>query len=172
MQQQQQDTIAGMLYIRRQKHQQRKRRQFWVHVYSSRVTFQLMFTHDFVSIEQLLRPVVWTVVASYNWKYDQSLIATTSSTIINRTIDLFLFHLIVRLMYHRSSTTYRRGVAIHDRLWKSCRLVVFRSFVISRAIRCDWGFTKCKGTKYIMHLQVKILSFCSTTVGTGGKTLE
>jgi hypothetical protein len=99
MQQQQQSTIAGIVYLKRQKHhQQRKRQQFRVHIYSSRATFQLMFTHDCVSIEKLLWPVVWAVVARYDWLHDRSLIATTCSTIINRTIDLFTFYLIARLM--------------------------------------------------------------------------
>jgi hypothetical protein len=54
---QQQQTVTGMLYLRRQKHhQQRKRRQqlFWVDGCSSRATFQLMFTHDCVSIKRIL----------------------------------------------------------------------------------------------------------------------
>ena len=55
-----------------------------------------MFTHDCFSIEQLLLSVVWAVVASYDWLHDRLLIATTSSTIIiNRTTDLFLFYLII-----------------------------------------------------------------------------
>jgi hypothetical protein len=141
-----------MLCFRRLKrHEKRKRREFWVHVYSLRAMFQLMFTHDCVSIKRLLWEVVWVVAteASNDWLHNQSLIATTSTcsirllVIFNRTIDLFQFYLITWLMYHqpydylqpiagkhRSSTTYRNTRSP----MKSCRLVVFRSFVTSRTI--------------------------------------
>ena len=148
MQQQQQSTIAGMLYLRRQKHhQQRKRRQFWVHVYSLRATFQLMFTHDCVSIERLLWPVVWAVVASYDWLHDRSLIATTCSTIINRTIDRILFYLIVRLMNHQPydhlqpiAGQSQYAIASKNRDdWSYFDLLSLVARSQNRAIRCDWG---------------------------------
>jgi hypothetical protein len=153
---QQQGTIAGILYLKRQKHhQQRKRRQFWVHVYSSRATFQLMFTHDCVSIsiERLLWPVVWAVVASYNWLHDRSLIATTCSTIINRTINLFQFNLIIRLMNHQPydhlqpiAGQSQYAIASENRVdWSYFDLLSLVARFQNRAIRCDWGLNTYDG---------------------------
>jgi hypothetical protein len=159
---QQQITIAGSLYLKRQKHhQQRKHRQIWVHAYSSRATFQLMFTHDCVSIERLLWPVVWAVVASYDWLHDRSLITTTCRTIINRTIDLFLSYFIVRLMNHQPYDHLQHiagqsqyAIAIENRVdWSYFDLLSLIARYQNRAIQCDWGFISpiYLGLKYHWH---------------------
>jgi hypothetical protein len=155
MQQQQQGTIAGMLQIRRQKHQQRKRRQFWELIYS----FNSCFAHDFVSNERLLWPVVWAVVASYDWLHDRSLIATTSSTIINHTIDLFLFHLIVRLMYHQPYDPLKSiagesqyTIASKNRVdWSYFALLSLVARFQNRAIPCDCPYRNVKGAALAPH---------------------
>jgi hypothetical protein len=109
-----------------------------------------MFTHDCVSIEQLLWPVVWAVVASYDWLHDRSLIATTYSTIINRTIDLFPFYLIVRLMNHQPYDNLQPiagqsqyAIASENRVdWSYFDLLSLVARFQNRAIRCDWGFNR------------------------------
>jgi hypothetical protein len=111
--------------------------------------FQRMFMHDFVSIERLLWPVVWAVVASYDWLHDRSLIATTSSTIVNCTTDLFLFHFIVRLMYHQPydplqpiAGESQYAIASENRVeWSYFALLSLVARFQNRAIRCDWGLS-------------------------------
>jgi hypothetical protein len=130
------------------KHQQRKRRQFWVYVYSSRVTFQLMFMHACVSIERLLWPVMWAVVASYDRLYDRSPISTTSSKIINHLLS---HDRSFRILFDRttnvpptvrSSTTYRRAIASENRVdWLYFDLLSLVARFQNCAIRCDWGFS-------------------------------